>query len=289
MRPSECVRVAASSRAVWAQARSPKLSAYCSAIARGQAALSTDPARALELARFALSVSDERWAGAHVLAGRTLLALGRPTEAWDRFRAALALDAGAVRGPLALRDLGLSARAALEHERALWAYRMLVRQVALVDDPVFQQMALSEAAAVAAGLGEAGLDEALGYLREARQRTRPQGLEELVLGQTALLLDRKGRADEAFALLDSAPGPWSLERVLAERDAGGRLSVQRLPLLPEGELDAVVAMLSARNEPELAEERWTACLERLEAAESVWVGHARAKLEALDRKKGDRR
>ena len=116
-----------------------------------------------------------------------------------------------------------------------------------------RRTATIEAAALALARGPADLEEALGYLAEARA-SPAAGDRDLVLGLLALSLDRAGRREQARAVAREASGPFNLEALLspAERarvaapeppvSEGARAPLARdRPVLPEGEIHAAIA------------------------------------------------
>ena len=119
-----------------------------------------------------------------------------------------------------------------------------------------RRTATIEAAGLALARGPADLEEALGYLSEARA-SPAAGDRDLVLGMLALTLDRAGRREQARAVAREASGPYDLENLLspverarvaspeAPLPAGGAAVFGRgRPLLPDGELHAVIATLA---------------------------------------------
>ena len=109
------------------------------------------------------------------------------------------------------------------------------------------------------------MDTALGYLETARASPLA-GDHDLLLGLTALALDRSGRSEQARSVARQAEGPWDLESQLtpAERARvseaalapGSELSPSPSGLKParvmllDGELHAAIAVLAAgRDEP----------------------------------------
>jgi hypothetical protein len=158
------------------------------------------------------------------------------------------------------------------HREGLAAYRALVPRVALLDEGTLRQRIYVEAAMLAMWLGPAGLNEALGYLGEARSRDLPVGQERSVLAALALALDRQGRRAEAEGVL---------------REVGGALDVQELAngahrlALPPGELLALSAIVVERRDPSRAASEWQQLVDAQPS--SPWVAHAKARIAALSR------
>ena len=290
-RPAVCLAGAEGPRTmpttVWDRVVAPGLDRYCHALARGYALLHWEPAGALAAADAAGRALSGR-AAPQALRGRALLRLGRVDEAWRAFERALTLDQRSVEAPAALHDFATVAARTGHHRDALWAYRALVPRVALLQDPVRRQRAYVEAAVRVMVAGPEALDEAIGYLTEARRQLCPPGYQPFVLGALALALDRQGRHDQARGIAAEASGPWGLMRLTAsaeEPTQGAQAPSRReampasLPLLPDGELLAMIAVLADREERELAAEHWRAYLRRDCVAARVWRAHAERKLD----------
>lgn len=297
-RPAECAPSAsARGRELWERARSQRVEAYCAALARGFARLARDPAAALNEA----VAAEKAFPGQitpRLLKGRALLRTGEIAEAHGLLRALVKDRPDALADPGALHDLALASLRLGRLGEALEEYRTLVPRAELLEDARERYRVFVEAGALAMALGPANLSEALGYLGEARRAGVPPGFADLTLGLLALALDRAGRPEQARALAREASGPWATERVLGESETAeragdeeprtaGKATAQRAqaalvpaPVLVEGELDAVVAMLAERVDVRLARARWTAFLDG-SGGKGPWAEHARKKLAAL--------
>jgi tetratricopeptide (TPR) repeat protein len=286
-RPPECGAPAGRGAAsVWNRAREPKLRTYCDALARGYASLRRSPADALAAAARASAALPGRAAPA-VLEARALVRQGRHAEAWKRFEAARAISPRSVDSPHALHDFAIAALSTGKLDEARAAYRVLAPRADLLGAELLRQRVYVEAAAAMMTAGSESLGEAIGYLAEARRRSTQPGFSPVVLGVLALALDRQGRSDEARGVAAEAGGSGSLVRAEArDRPAPGASGKPAaMPLLPEGELDAIIAILAERSEPELARERWQTFLDGA-ASRGPWADHARKKLEALRARRG---
>lgn len=276
-RPAECSRGTGEGTSRWDRARLPGLGRHCDAIQRATARLSGDPEGAISLAREA-SVALAGRAAPLVVEARARLRLGAAQEAWAAFERARALDARSVEAPLALADYARAALRAAHQDDALRAYRDLAVRIELLGTDEARVRVLVEAGALAMSTGVERLPEAVGYLMEARGLSRAARSRDLASGALALALDRLGRADQARAVADEASGPWDLA------DPGpGPEGTRRAdePDLPEGERDAIIALLAETRDRELAAERWTSYLSHAGAAPAAYQKHARAHLAAL--------
>jgi hypothetical protein len=284
-RPAECSSSAPRGGAerVWDRARSPGLAAYCSALARGYARLRRTPEAALEAAAAAAKTLPNR-AAPQVLEARALVALGRYSEAWERFSGVRARARRELDVPAALHDLAVAAAATGHAAEALAAYRALVPRAGLLDE-ARRMRALVEASVITMAMGPQTLDEAIGYLNEARRRSNHPGLEPLVLGALALALDRQGHTQQARGLVQESTLPEQLLPPESEKDKAARATKgflrDNVPLLPAVERDALAAILLERLSPEEARERWKAFLAG-PGGRGPWAEHARKKLSSLE-------
>jgi len=285
---------------VWDRAKTPQLGRYCQALARGYSALRRAPERALEAA----DQAERAWtgrAGPHALRGRALMALGKVDQAWTAFRAAGDRRERSLKPPVTLRAYAAAAALTGHRQEAVRAYRALVPQAALLPGQAARQQMYVEAATWVMSEGPETLDEAVGYLTEARRQGVPLGYRAYVLGALALAFDRQGRVEQAQGVAAEAAGPWSLAQRLGpeeEEDADGASPTPRAsssetswsgaPLLPVGEVHALVAMLAERSEPELAVEHWRLYLAALGEAPAVWRSHAEKKLTSLAKSRSRR-
>jgi tetratricopeptide (TPR) repeat protein len=291
-RPPECAPPGpGQERSLWDRAHAPGLLQYCNDLARGYARLGHSAAGALEAARAA-----ERAAPGHaaprVLEGRALLAEDKPADAFRSFQQALKLSRRALRAPGALHALAVSALRSGHTAESLRAYRALVPRASLLD-AAERQRAYVEAAELVMAQGPKSLDEAIGYLTEARRRRSPPGFGDYVSAALALALDRQGRGEEARGVAAEAGGPWRLMSRLDENDktkpgGDGRAAPSARkkalpssgPVLPPGELSAMVAILAEREDPALAREQWRAFLASA-AGKGPWAAHAKQHLAGL--------
>lgn len=276
-RPRECS--AEDPRALrdsqWDRARRPKIRAYCDALARGYAELARAPSKALASAARAKELGPER-AAPLVLEGRAWVGSGRAAEAWPLFERAQKLDKLALAEPAALHDLALAAGALGKHAETVAAYRALVPRAGMLADPRRRQRVYLEAAMAVMRSDANALDEALGYLAEARRLRGMPGLSDLVLGATALTLDRQGRRDEARGVVAEARGALGVSKL-----ADSARAREALVSLPAGEVDAIAAILVERVRPELAKRHWRAFVESPESTSSPWLAHAKKRLESV--------
>lgn len=292
-RPPECAPSGgARHRSLWDRAHAPGLLEYCNDLARGYARLHHSAANALEAARAAEHAAPGH-AAPKVLEGRALLAEGKPGEAYRSFEQALGRSKRALRAPGALHDLAIAALGSGHKKASVRAYRALVPRASLLD-PARRQRVYVEAAELVMSLGPQALDEAIGYLTEARRRGSPPGFGDYVSAALALALDRQGRGEEARGVAAEAGGPWRLaSRAVGDDDkphgGDGRAASpardQRStsgPVLPAGELSAMVAILAERDAPALAAEQWRAFLAS-PAGKGPWAAHAKRHLAKLGR------
>jgi hypothetical protein len=169
-----------------------------------------------------------------VLAGRAELRLGHAPRAYELLSAALTADAQALADPKALHDYARAASLANQPVEAVRAYRALISRAALLDDTHERTIARIEAAAHVLGRGPAGVDEALGYLSQARQQAF--GLGPWIQALRALAWQRSGRSERVAGL----------PRVAALQSLGPGID-RDLPLIPAPELAALRALLSSNG------------------------------------------
>ncbi|HRI63187.1 MAG TPA: hypothetical protein PK156_03090, partial [Polyangium sp.] len=212
-RPRECmstVRGGLSRRpTIWQLARTPELGRYCDLVARAKSQLASDPKAAAESAKTADSVLPGR-AAPLVLRARASFALGKIDDAAKDFEAARAIDARSVEDPPTMHDLAEVLRKTGKLDEALAVYRALVPRIDLLAPADRRVLVLLEAAHVSMAVAAKtpptnpgstpSLDEAIAYLREARQRP-PTTLTNDVLMSLALALDRSGDRVQADAVL----------------------------------------------------------------------------------------
>jgi tetratricopeptide (TPR) repeat protein len=274
-RPAECTKEGGRSGALrpsWDRARRPAEAQYCDVLARGYTLLGRSPERALEAARRAEKLLGGRAASA-VLEGRALLALGDPNGAWRAFERARKIARRSVEPPAVLHAVAVSALLLGKELEAEAAYRSLVPRASLLPDARQRQRVLVEAGLVLMARGSERLDEAIGYLAEARKRKAESGLGDAALGALALALDRQGRAQEARGVAAEAGGPFALIRMAEKLPAARPFTVA------EADLHAMAAILAERKYPAVAKTEWQAYIES-EDPRSPWLEHAKKKLES---------
>src|SRR5688572_7156845 len=189
-RPLECTpRSVRRGDRVWKQAREPGVERYCDFLARGYARLRRDPKASLEAANAAEKALPGR-AAPQILRARALLAAGQSADAWAAFGRAHTISRRSVDVPATLHDFAVAAVRTAHFDDAARAYRALVPRAGLLDDGVRRQRVFVEAASVVMGRGGESLDEAIGFLTEARRRGSTPGVSGFVLGTLALALDR---------------------------------------------------------------------------------------------------
>ncbi len=280
-RPVECLPSAPRGNAerLWDRARTPGLAAYCSALARGYARLRRTPEAALEAAQAANRALPNR-AAPRVLEARALVALGKHAEAWERFSGVDARGRRELEVPAALHDYAVAATVTGHGPEALRAYRSLVPRAGLLDD-ARRVRVLIEASLVTMASGPAALDEAIGYLNEARRRSQQPGLEPLVLGALALALDRQGHPQQARGLISEVTAPEGLFDEQSAAPAAKGPARDAVPVLLPGERQALAAMLLERLSPDEAKQRWNAFIAGA-GARGPWADHARRRLQLLE-------
>jgi tetratricopeptide (TPR) repeat protein len=260
-------------------ARVPTLQRYCDLIARAHAQLSTSPDAAKRSAEEADKALPGR-ASPQVILGRASLALGDAPEAQRAFERARAIDPRSLEDPPTLHDRARALLRTGNAEEALTVYRALVpridllptneRRIGVLLEAAFTSMAIEGAKAA----GQARADEAIGYLREARQRP-PSGLTQDVLVALALALDRGGERAQADVMLSEA----ARSSTRARGDAPSYVSAPEDRLAIEG-----IALESTDRDAAL--KSWEAYLGSA-GGRSAWVAAARGRIDAL-RKGGGR-
>jgi len=220
-RPREClstVRGGLSRRpTIWQLARTPELGRYCDLVARAKSQLASDPKAALASAKEADAALPGR-AAPRVLLARAAFAQGKIDDAAKDFEAARTLDARSVEDPPTMHDFAQVLRKTGKLDDAVVVYRALVpridllapadRRIAVLLEAAHVSMAVAAKASTATPGSKPSLDEAIAYLREARQRP-PTALANDVLVSLALALDRSGDRVQADAVLAEAHAPAS--------------------------------------------------------------------------------
>jgi tetratricopeptide (TPR) repeat protein len=296
-RPPECSsgsrRALAKGPSVWELARVPNLQKYCDLMARAHAELGTAPDAAKKAAEEADKALPGHAAPLVVIA-RAALARGAASEAEDTFKRARAIDPRSVEDPSTMHDLARALKKGGKRDEALGVYRALVPRVDLLGTADRRVLVLLEAAHLSMaveGVGGAGgtlalpsdlgkpkpaagkakLDEAIAYLREARQRPAT-ALAGDVLLSLALALDRAGSREEADATLAEA------------KSSGAQVSRGALDYLATPEDRAALeAMAGEAGDRAAAIKAWEAYLAG-PGGKGPWAAAAKARLEAI--KKG---
>jgi len=289
-RPPECMagsrRALARGPSVWELARVPNLRRYCDLMARAQTELTAQPEAARQAAMEADKALPGRPAPAVVLA-RAELALGKLDAAARSFETARALDPRSVEDPSTMHDLARVLARTGKRDEALAVYRALVPRVDLLGTGERRVSVLLEAAHISMAAEGAGtatppadigkkiqrskLDEAVAYLREARQRPATQ-LSGDVLLSLVLVLDRKGDHEQADAALTEA------QRTSA-RTRTGTLDYLAAP----EDAAALAAFTAEETDRAAAQKAWEAYLAGA-GGKGPWAAAARARLDLL--KKG---
>lgn len=261
-----------SGRTLWDRARRPTEATFCDALARGYSQLWRAPERALAEAERAKKVLPKR-AEPIVLAGRALMQMNRAKDAWTEFERADALSRRSLEEPSALHDVAAAAHASGHKAEALTLFRRLVPRASLLSRGAERQRVYLEAALLVMAEGPENLNEATGYLVEARRFRGAPGLSDVVTGALALALDRQGQTEEAHGVAAEAGGPGAAERWI-KGTAGAGITA------PSGELHAVAATLAEREDPEKARAEWQAFLDS-ESGKGKWGEHAKKRLASL--------
>ena len=214
-RPVECLPQAAARAdkpTVWSRARRPALDEYCSHLAIGYGRLLHNPSAAQKAAKRALKARPKSPAG-HVLLARSLFAQNQLPAAWLEFQTARQLDPRAVELPDALHDFAVVAVHTGHVKEGAEAYRALIPRAGLLGSTLRRQRCYIEAAhAIMDARGKPGLEEAIGYLGEARRRASLPLMRPFVYGSLAVAYGRAGRADESGAARKLADRVGPVER-----------------------------------------------------------------------------
>jgi tetratricopeptide (TPR) repeat protein len=289
-RPLECAsgsrRALSQGPSVWARARMPTLQKYCDMLSRARAQLSSNP----ELSRAAAAEAEKALPGKaapKVALARAALALGDLETAAKQFLAAKAIDPRSVEDPSTMHDLARVLRKTGKKDEALTVYRALVPRVDLLGSTERRVSVLLEAAhasmtahaadksdrSAAADKTEAAfaanpLDEAIAYLREAKQRPPTQLANDVALS-LVLALDRAGEREQADAALADA------------HRTGARVRQSSLDYLSStDEKPALEALVLEGSDRAAAIKSWEAYL-ATPSGKGPWAVAARARLDAL--------
>jgi hypothetical protein len=214
---------------LWSRLRGADAQRYCDLLARGYARLRQTPSEALDAARAAQALAGALPA-VRVLTGRAELRLGQGANAFEQFALADAQDAQAFVEPTALHDYARAASLAGKSAESVRLYRLLVSRAALLDDAREATFVQIEAAAHVLAYAPAGIDEALGYLTQARRESL--GLSAWIEGLRLVALQRGGRAEPRMPKAQ-LPSLAALSAPNAD-----------IPLLPPGVLEALRVALA---------------------------------------------
>jgi tetratricopeptide (TPR) repeat protein len=254
-------------------------------LSRARAQLGSNP----DLSKAAALEADKALPGKaapKVAIARAALALGDLETAAKQFLAAKALDPRSVEDPSTMHDLSRVLRKTGKKNEALTVYRALVPRVDLLSSTERRVSVLLEAAhasmaaytgdpeeragAKADALKASPLDEAIAYLREAKQRP-PTLLANDVALTLVLALDRAGEHDAADAALADA------------HRTGARVRQSSLDYLSDtSEKLALEALVLEGSDRAAAIKSWEAYLQT-PAGKGPWATAARARLDALKR------
>ncbi len=286
-RPKECMsktkRGSAFGPSVWERARVPNLQRYCDLVARAHAKLASDPEEAKKDAALAERTLPGHAAPA-VIEARAALSLGALDAAAKAFEKARAIDARSVEDPATMHDLARVLAKTGKLKDALGVYQALVPRVDLLGTPDARVAVLLSAAFVSMACEPAPeaegaapksaeskrvpLEEAVAYLREARQRP-PTQLAGDVLIALSLFLDRAGDKAQAAAALSDA------HRTSA-RLRSGALDY----LVDADDRHALLALSLEATDAAQAIKHWEDFLAS-PAGKGMWAGAARARLSEL--------
>ncbi|MEZ4314255.1 MAG: hypothetical protein R3F14_40055 [Polyangiaceae bacterium] len=261
----------------------PTLQRYCDMLSRARAQLSSNP----ELSKMAAQEAEKALPGKaapRVALARAALALGDLETAANEFLAAKKIDPRSVEDPSTMHDLCRVLRKTGKREEALTVYRALVPRIDLLGSTDVRVSVLLEAAHASMAAhaanpertpkGDAAapnpLDEAIAYLREAKQRP-PTILANDVALSLVLALDRAGERDAADAALADA------------HRTGARVRRSSLDYLSDvDEKLALEALVQEGADRAAAIKSWEAYL-ATPAGKGPWGPAARARLDSLKR------
>jgi tetratricopeptide (TPR) repeat protein len=300
-RPPECSsrsrRALARGPSIWELARVPNLQRYCDLVARAQTQLTSAPRDARQTAEDADAALPGHAAPAVVIA-RAALATGAIAEAAAAFTRARLLDPRSVEDPGTMHDLARVLGRTGRRDEALAVYRALVPRVDLLGTTDRRISVLLEAAHLSMAAEGAGgaptvndvgrakgpprprLDEAVAYLREARQHPPTQRSGDVLLS-LALVLDRAGARDEADTTLAEATR------------AGARLQPGATPaeapsyLAAPEDRAALEALAAEGSDRAAAQKAWESFLAG-PGGKGPWAAAARARLDAVRKGGGGR-
>ena len=264
-RPALC-RAGSAPSQVWDAARLPALPHYCLAVARGYAALSREPRRALAWGERAAALGKKEW-GANELRGRALARLGRFQPAYELLRplgGSLLSATGSVHG---LWAFARTAAVLGHHTEASEAFRSLISRAAFVHSLSNRQELFTEAGLALMHDAAISPAEAVAYLKRAEALPIPAVNAHVLMGALGLALYRDGRVFEANEIRRRAPSVWEFD------------SVPDPAYLTPADRAAVVAFLAMSNDAAIEKDAWQKFV-RL-APQSRWREHAERRLSQL--------
>ncbi len=242
-RPAVCL----GAPGLWEISRQALTSRRCRELSRAQAQLLRAPAKARDLATTLLAEAPD-FAEARTLRGRASLRLGDSAKALEDLAPLLHADAVGVADPATLLDGGRAALAEKDLPRAARFYRALGSRASLLPERSQQVTAYVEIAATLLATESAPVDDVLAYLREARRRSAGSGLSGLCASLSAVAWLAEGREAEGQGALSELVDVETLER----------LRGSKVVWLPDGMLDAALAVALERRQPEQAAEHFQA-------------------------------
>jgi tetratricopeptide (TPR) repeat protein len=251
-------------RDAWDRARAPALARFCDLVARAEASVDTDPARAATAAIEA----DRALPGRSlplVLQARAAIGTGQFAEGVELMRKARAVDANAGTDAASLLALAIAQDRTSDATSAAASYRRLV-PVASALPPLARTRARVLAGLAILAEGPTTMAEALAVLREAESGAVDE-LAPLAKAALALALDRSGAVAESRALVATAGGPGALR--------ANEPGLRRLDAL------ALAAMLREAKDPTAGAAAWETFVAA--AGGSPWTAHARGRVAELRR------
>lgn len=245
-RPAQCL----GTPGLWEISRQALASRQCRELSRAQALLLRAPAKAREQAAALLAEAPDL-VQARVVRGRASLRVGDSASALADLLPLLAEEGTSAAEPGALLDGGRAALAEQQLPVAARFYRMLGSRAALLPERRQQVVAYIEIAAALLASETAPVDDVVAYLREARRRASGSGYTALCVALTAVAWAREGREAEARGALAE----------LGDSESLSRFANNRAVWLPNGLLEAALALAWEREQPELAAKHYQALAE----------------------------
>jgi hypothetical protein len=245
-RPAQCL----GTPGLWQVSRQALVSRQCRELSRAQALLLRAPAKAREQAAALLAEAPD-FAAARVVRGRASLRVGDSATALADLLPLLDAESATAADPAALWDGGRAALAQRDLPNAARFYRLLGGRAALLPERTQQVVAYVEIAGALLAGEAAPVDDVLAYLREARRRSSGSGLTGLCAALTAVAWAREGRESEAQGALAELGDAEELER----------FATNKAVWLPDGLLQAALAIALERGQPELSARHYQALAE----------------------------